>query len=827
MVAGRAVDPCMSEDRIDRPAPRRDLWRSRLRAPRARRTAPWCRSQAKAALRVAMVLGSLCLWCGPRARAQQADIPAEFQNPFNTVTVFADSQHEAKNILTLTGHVEIHSREAVLFADEAVYDQSAGDVDATGHVSFGDPKAYLEAGHAIYNVKSEVGIFTTVHGYLHPAPRAHATIPMSGAFFIRAREVDRVGEDTYTVIDGRVSSCENERMGWWLAVQNARITVGDKAVSHGDVFHFLGVPMFYAPVLVHSTAQEPRQTGFLLPNIGNSSQKGRIIGDAFYWAINPSADLTLGVEDYSSRGLATIGRFRATPSATSEFAVNYLQVDDHGTGPLRAERAPGESIRAIGDDQDLGFGFRGVIDVDYINSLAFRLTWSNNFNEAVSSEARQTGFASRNFDGYSVNIYAHRYEDFLSSEEVPNNAVIIRETPSLDFAGVDHELGQSPFYLDFDASAVGIGREEPGFSTPTLTERLDFHPEITLRAPEFWGFHFTPTVGVEATRYGTSYFGPHDPLTRLLGEASFDLRPPSFERILDRRIRHYRLKNVIEPDIRYNLVRAADPEQITDIVRFDETDVLAETNEIEYSLKTTLYGRSDATYAPTEAATPAQTDGSQARELMSLSVTQKYYFDPSFGGVLQPGTNNVFAPTLDLTGFAFAQGRRLSPLVTILKVAPFSNFDTELRADISPSGGGVLNVGVTSSVHRGDFIFEATDFFVDREQGLSLLMPVVPILPTSTSSNLVNARLIYGHAESRGLSGAIGMNYNITAGLANALVGQLTYNFSCFGVDVGYNRFNLGPLRNENQFRIAISLSNVGSFGNLKERDRLFQTTGF
>jgi hypothetical protein len=160
-------------------------------------------------------------------------------------------------------------------------------------------------------------------------------------------------------------------------------------------------------------------------------------------------------------------------------------------------------------------------------------------------------------------------------------------------------------------------------------------------------------------------------------------------------------------------------------------------------------------------------------------------------------------------------------------VAPFSNFDTELRADISPSGGGVLNVGVTSSVHRGDFIFEATDFFVDREQGLSLLMPVVPILPTSTSSNLVNARLIYGHAESRGLSGAIGMNYNITAGLANALVGQLTYNFSCFGVDVGYNRFNLGPLRNENQFRIAISLSNVGSFGNLKERDRLFQTTGF
>ncbi|HUI41549.1 MAG TPA: hypothetical protein VL523_06245, partial [Terriglobia bacterium] len=656
-----------------------------------------------------------------------------------------------------------------------------------------------------------------VHGYLHPPPRrrAHA-LTTENAVFVRAREVDRLDDQTYSVLEGRVTSCENERAGWSLAVHSARLTVGEKMVSYGDVFRLGGVPLFYAPALVNSLARNPRQTGFLIPTIGNSSQKGRIIGDAFFWAINPSIDLMAGVDDYSLRGIATLGRFRAAPSDTSQIEVNYFSVNDHGTGPLRSQRAEGENLRAQGYAQNLGAGFRGVIDMDYVNTLAFRLTWSSNFNEAVSSEARQTAFASKNFDGYSLNFYADRYQDFLSTLQLPGNSIIIRETPSVSFSGSDHQLRDTPFYFSLDASAAGVGREQPGFSTPTLTERFDVHPTLTVRTPGFLGFHLTPAFGIEATRYGTSLLGPHDPLTRVLGDVSVDLRPPSLERVFGRRIRHYRLKHVIEPDIRYTLVRAEDPQQITDIVRFDDTDIFTETNEIEYSVKSSLYGRPDD---PGDGTPPPQ-----ARELVSFSLTQKYYFDPAFGGALGSG-QNAFASTLDLTGFAFAQGRHLSPVVSVLKVAPFSNFDTELRADLSPSGGGVLNAGITSAVHHGEFAMEATEFFVDRTQLLGLVMPELPTTPASSllSSNLFNARVTYGRADRRGLSGAFGFNYNVSKGLANAVVGQVTYNFDCFGIDLGYNRFNLGPLRQENQFRIAITLSNVGSFGNLRSRDRLYQ----
>ncbi|HXJ92010.1 MAG TPA: LPS assembly protein LptD [Terriglobia bacterium] len=761
------------------------------------------------------------------ASAQEAEIPPPLQNRFETATVYADSQRESNGVVTLAGHIEVTYRQARLLADRATYNRSSGEIDATGSVAFSDPRAYIEADRAVYNVITDAGTFTNAHGYVHAAERHRSNVPTtSNALFVQAHEIERVNQNTYALSDGRLTSCEDQCRGWSLAVRSARVVADDKAVTYGNVFRFFNIPLFYMPAAKYSVNRSPRQTGFLIPSIGSSTQKGQIIGEGFFWAINPSADVMMGVADYSERGVATTGRFRATPSDTSQLVVNYYEVNDKISGPLRAA---GENIRALGVSQNLFDGFRGVIDMDYINSLAFRLTWSNNFNEAVSSEARQTAFLSKSFDDYNMNFYAERYQNFLCAQrtttstsetsacntpEAQSDQVIIRHTPSVSFSGADHELGNSPAYFSFDTSVDGVGRDSPGFSTPLVSDRLDFRPQISVRVPEFWGFHFTPSVGMEATHYGTSLLGPNDPVNRVLGDVSFDLRPPSLERVFDHPVHHYRLKHVIEPDIKYHLVRAENDAQILDVVRFDEKDILAETNEFEYSLKTTLYGRPDL---PEDAPNPPQ-----ARELVSLSLTQKYYFDPTFGGVLQPG-QNVWAPTIDLTGFAFARGQHFSPVVTVLKVAPFSNYDTELRADFDPRGGG-LNAGITSGVHRGDVGFEATDFFVSRTAQLGFVAPV-PVGSASSlpSSNLFNARVIYGHPDQRGFSGAFGVNYNITEGLANEVVAQGTYNFSCFGIDIGFNRFNLGPLRKENQFRIAISLSNVGAFGNLRSRDRLYQ----
>jgi LPS-assembly protein len=770
----------------------------------------------QARLRWATLSVLAMLLTGPSTRlcGQQPEVPLALQDRRSTVNIRADSQEKDKNVYHLRGHVEVTFQDMKLTADEASFDESNGNVQARGHVTFADSASRLEADEAFYNVQTGTGWFSNGRGSLRakvtPRPRMLTT---ENPFYVRARRLERQSDSTYVAFRAHVTTCECEETGWVISARRARVEVGDKVVTRNSFFRLLRIPLFYLPVTVNSIARHPRQTGFLLPHVGNSSQKGFIVGGGFFWAINPSADVLLGLENYSIRGVARSGRFRARPNATSDISVEYSGVNDKGSGRLRQSRAPGQSLRAIGQAKDLGKGFRGVVDVDYITSLAYRLTFTDNFSQAVTSEVHQTGFVTKNFSAYSLNFFASRYQNFLSAQRVPGNSVIIRQTPSVAFSGMDRQVGDSPLHLAFDFSATGVGRTEPAFVTPQLAERVDFHPEVTLRTKPLLGFHLTPSAGVRATRYGTSLRAPNQPLNRLLGEFSLDLRPPSLEKVFTRPRWGYRFKHVIEPEIRYRLVRANDGDNLREVVRYDQLDIFAETNEIEYSLTNSLLFRKDVSEGEAKP---------QARELISWRLSQKYYFDPTFGGALEPGQRVVFDPTISLTGFAFAQGRRLSPVVSVLKFAPFSNYDTELRADFDPAGGGVLNAGITSHLRHGPVGLSFTDFFINRTAALS-----TPLAPAGSSAALPSFHLLrtvasYGDTNRKGFSGAFGLDFNFAQRIAHQVVNQVSYNFGCFALDFEYRRFALGALRRENQFRVALSLANIGTFGNLKPRERLY-----
>jgi LPS-assembly protein len=771
--------------------------------------------------------------CGQQA----VQIPLELRDTESTVNISAASQEKDKDTYRLRGHVEVTYQGVKLTADEASYNATSGEVVANGHVTLTDSSAHLEADEAHYNIESGKGWLSNGRGYiqakLRSRPRALVT---ENPLYVRAARVERQSADVYTVRKVHLSSCSSESKGWSVAARSARLDVGDKVVAHGAGIRFLRVPVLYTPIFAHSLAQNPRHTGFLLPNLGHSSQKGFIVGDGFFWTINTSADLLLGLQNYSLRGLGGIGRFRARPSADSEVRVDYFGVNDKGSGPLRQSRAPGQTVRATGQARDLFHGFRGVLDVDYLSSLAFRQTFTDSFAQAVASEVHQTGFLTKNFDGYSVNFYVSRYQNFLcaqSGQVNPNSqnqicpfaqngtdSITIRQSPSVSVTGIDKQLGRSPFYFEFDSSAAGVARTEPGFSTPRLTERLDFFPNVLLRSKPFLGFHLTPSVGVRATRYGTSLRKDLSGLDRFLGDFSLDLRPPSFEKIFAGPHWGYRLKHVIEPEVRYRLVRSFNPDSLRDVVRYDSVDIFSETNEIEYSLTNSLFMRRDVPDGSTEKP--------QARELVSLRVSQKYYFDPTFGGALEPGKNFVFEPAISLTGFAFAQGRRLSPIVSVLKFSPFSDYDTQLSADINPSGGGVRDIGLTSHVRRGPLGLAFTEFFINSTAVFSTPpggsvspAPAAPVLK-APSFNLLRTTASYGDVNRKGFSAALGLDYNLDQRIAHQIVSQVSYNFGCFGIDFEFRRFELGTLRRENQFRFALSLANIGTFGNLKPRERLY-----
>jgi len=100
----------------------------------------------------------------------------------------------------------------------------------------------------------------------------------------------------------------------------------------------------------------------------------------------------------------------------------------------------------------------------------------------------------------------------------------------------------------------------------------------------------------------------------------------------------------------------------------------------------------------------------------------------------------------------------------------------------------------------------------------STILPSTVPVPL-TAFHLLGAVATFGDPNHRGLSGAFGMDYNFQQKIFQHAVNQVSYNFGCFALDVEYQYYNLGPLRRESQFRVALSLANVGTFGNLKPRE--------
>ena len=84
-------------------------------------------------------------------------------------------------------------------------------------------------------------------------------------------------------------------------------------------------------------------------------------------------------------------------------------------------------------------GFRAVANIDYLSSFLFRLAFNEVFSQAVYSEVKSQAFLSKSADGFSLNGFVERYQNFLST--TPGQVVTISHAPSFDFSSVDRQSG--------------------------------------------------------------------------------------------------------------------------------------------------------------------------------------------------------------------------------------------------------------------------------------------------------------------------------------------------------------------------------------------------
>jgi len=227
--------------------------------------------------------------------------------------------------------VDIQYADTRLRADHVEYNSKTYEATATGHVQLDYGNEHLEAGEAHYNVSTGHGLFHNVRGNVKIERRPNPTILISeNPLYFEARDVERFPGEVYLIHRGWITICDPEHPKWQFYAPNARIRLNKTVALINANFRLFRVPLIWLPYATAPAGRKIRATGFLIPDVGQSSRKGFILGDAFYLAPTPWMDATLGAQFMSRRGLLERGSLRAKPFENTSAEYTYFGVDDRG-----------------------------------------------------------------------------------------------------------------------------------------------------------------------------------------------------------------------------------------------------------------------------------------------------------------------------------------------------------------------------------------------------------------------------------------------------------------------------------------------------------------
>lgn len=732
----------------------------------------------------------------------------------------AEQQRKEGDFYFADGKVEIQYKNLRLRAEHVQYNTKTYQAAARGHVQLDVETQHITADSADFNVQSGEGVFDHVHGEVTMEHRPNSNMLVSpNPLVFEAQQVRRLDARTYTIEHAWLTVCEKDKPSWKFYAPHATLHVDRTVALVNADFRMFRIPLLYIPYASLPAGRKLRQSGLMIPEFGDTSVKGVVIGDGYYWAPKDWTDVDLGAAYLSRRGWQQNAQFRAKPWEDVDISAKYFGVIDRGVPTAVVNSSGVTTTQLISQgghssqfelNAQLHGGWRAVADLNQLSSLTFQLVFSPTFGEAVRSEVRSAAFLTNNFRGFSANLATTSLENFVNAQ--PQVSVNLRGTPVARFGSVDQApWARLPIYFGVDAFAGAEHRSDENVATDPLTgvqtvvdgvetaafvERSEFAPRVVL--PLHWGpwLGVTTSYVVRATSYGAQLNGQtvvDRPLWRTTGELSIDLRPPTLERVWETKSGKW--KHTIEPDIEYNYVRGVN--QFDRFIRFDEDETLTDTNEFMYSITQRLFRRTG--------------DGS-ADELVSWRIAQKYFFDPTFNGALVPGTRNVFQALDSITPFAFAdQPRHFSPIDSELLITPGGIYDAEVRLDYDTVRRRLTTAGTLLKIHpTQNFNFTIAHFSIDNN---AVLQPV---------ANQFRAQAGYGDLNRRGWSASVGFGYDLEQHVLQNQFAQVSYNGSCCGIAFEYVRLSLGQIRTENEFRVALNIANIGTFGNLRRQEKLF-----
>ena len=344
------------------------------------------------------------------------------------------------NTVAAVGNVQIYYGGATIEADQVIYDQKTKRLRAQGNVRLTEPDGKITYGQTLDLSDDFRDGFVDSLRLETPDDTRFA-----------AARADRA-KGNYTVLQNSVyTACEPckddpKKPPLWQ-VQAARIIhdEGEKMLYFEDArVEFFGVPLAYVPFMSAPDPTVKRKSGFLFPDLVESSQLGYGIEPKYFWALAPNYDLTFGTLLTTKQGALVEGewRHRLLNGSYAIKAAGIFQLD------------PGYFADRDGPNSPTASTFRGVIQTAGQFALNDKWVWG------------WTGFLATD----NQFIYDYQIQQIASTFDPFQTGVVAEAVSQLYLSGT----GERSYFDIRSMYYYGFSQQDNQAQIPIIHPVLDY-----------------------------------------------------------------------------------------------------------------------------------------------------------------------------------------------------------------------------------------------------------------------------------------------------------------------------------------------------------------
>jgi LPS-assembly protein len=259
-----------------------------------------------------------------------------------------------KNTIQAEGNVIIYYKDMLLTADRVIYNKGDNNVEASGNVTINDKDSYINADKITIDLDSKNGFIKNGSGYYYPDK------------YFKATNIKKIGTNNYVLDNATITGCEGENPDWSFTARNVSIEYGEKFVAKNVKANIRGVPVLYLPYLAWPIKTK-RESGFLIPDVGTSSDLGFIVTPKYFFNIDVDKDATVGLNVFTKKGAQTVSEFRYAKSDKENIYLAGEFLHDYDSEANKDDRwkVINKSNIFINDSLELRFNANYVSDFRY------------------------------------------------------------------------------------------------------------------------------------------------------------------------------------------------------------------------------------------------------------------------------------------------------------------------------------------------------------------------------------------------------------------------------------------------------------------------------